>query len=765
MENIYLIIVVLLFLFAISDLIVGVSNDAVNFLNSAIGSKAAPIRIIMITATLGIVVGATFSSGMMEVARKGIFNPERFYFSEVMIIFLAVMITDIILLDLFNTFGLPTSTTVSIVFELLGAALGISVLKLRRNPEMYSGLNEFINSAKALEIISGIILSVGIAFTAGAIIQYIARLIFSFNYHRPISIKKSRNKEIFALHSTKILNALWTGIAITAITNFMLIKGAKGASFMTEETTQFILSNKTAIITWSFIGWSLLFYLLQIITSVNVHKIIVICGTFALAMAFAGNDLVNFIGVPLAGFSSFRMFNDASGFTADNFLMTGLQGEAKTPTLFLLLAGIIMVVTLWISKKAKSVVKTTVDLSSQDRNEERFGSSMIARALVRESINFWNGLKKIIPNKFLGWIDQRFTVKKSSAKEEKKVAFDLIRASVNLVVASILIAMGTSRKIPLSTTYVTFMVAMGTSLADRAWNRESAVYRITGVFTVVGGWFFTAFSAFTSAFIMAIFIHWGGIWAILLLVVLALFLITRTYIIHRRRTIDEQDVTKDEVELVVTHDSIIENCTENIVDSLTDTGDILPCVFSALFQEKRKKLINLQKRVNAHSKKIRKLKKKLFKNLQELKEESIESGHFYIQVVDNLYESSVVINNIWQAVFDHINNNHAPLIKEQKAEFDEVIKSCNGFIDTVAKSILRNNFENKNSVLELSRNSVALLDKTHKKQVALIKKNEISTRNATMVLRLIYEIKNLIKYSENLYLAQESFVSNTTNTK
>jgi phosphate/sulfate permease len=547
MGNIYLIIVIILFALAISDLIVGVSNDAVNFLNSAIGSKAAPFKIIMVIAALGILVGATFSSGMMEVARKGIFHPEQFYFSEIMIIFLAVMITDVILLDFYNTFGLPTSTTVSIVFELLGAAVAISIIKINNSPEGYANMGNYINSGRALLIISGILLSVFIAFSVGTIVQYLTRLIFSFNYK----------------NSLKYFGSIWGGFAVTAITYFILIKGAKGSSFMTEAHIEWIRKNTLLILLTSFAGWTIIMQLLIWIFRLNILKLIVLIGTFALAMAFAGNDLVNFIGVPLAGFESFKSFSAQDTLGPDSFFMDVLKGEVSTPTMFLLIAGLIMVITLWISKKAKSVVKTELRLSDQDRVNERFGSSLLARTLVRQSLQIGNFIQAIIPGPVTKAMNNRFNDKyfRKAVKKDKAIAFDLLRASVNLVVASILIAFATSQKLPLSTTYVTFMVAMGTSLADGAWDRESAVYRITGVVTVIGGWFFTALSAFTAAFIAALLIHLANIYAIVILLAITIFFIYKTHVFHSRRAKAEKKADTILTDsLAIDGETIFEKC-------------------------------------------------------------------------------------------------------------------------------------------------------------------------------------------------------------
>ena len=589
MENYYILIVALLFILAISDLIVGVSNDAVNFLNSAIGAKAAPIKVIMIIATLGIIVGATFSNGMMEVARKGIFNPQHFFFAEIMVIFLAVMMTDIILLDTFNTLGLPTSTTVSIVFELLGAAVAVSTIKLMAGDqvitlegggEKIAELVDYINTGKAMLIIFGILLSVVVAFSVGAVTQYISRLMFSFRYKKRM----------------KYYGAIWGGLAISAITFFILIKGSKGASFMSGDVKDWIKDNTMFILGASFIAWTVLLYLLNLLIRVNILKIIVFVGTFALAMAFAGNDLVNFIGVPLAGFEAFKTWV-ASGASPDGLSMESLAGKVQTDTYMLLLAGLIMTLTLWFSKKAKAVIKTSLDLSRQDQGEERFGSSAIARGIVRSNSKAFKRIEKLAPASLNRFVQNQFEVPKKpvNVAEKDLPAFDMIRASVNLVVASILISIGTSFKLPLSTTYVTFMVAMGTSLADRAWGRDSAVYRITGVISVIGGWFLTALSAFTVSFIVAVALYFGGPYAIGVLIIIALFLLYTSHKKSKKKN-KKKEVEKEEEEVL--DSNIIDKCTYNVTDSLTSIKSLYSKYIVDLTNEDRKQLKEVIKGVN-----------------------------------------------------------------------------------------------------------------------------------------------------------------------
>lgn len=507
MEILFLCVVIFLFLLAIFDLSVGVSNDAVNFLNSAIGSKAASFKRVLIVASVGVFIGAAMSNGMMDIARHGIFRPEYFSFYDLICIFMAVMVTDIILLDIFNTLGMPTSTTVSMVFELLGATFVVAIIKMAGGADL--GLSDLLNTEKALSVILGIFLSVAIAFFFGTIVQFISRTIFSFNYRSKLTWKIG----------------IFGGICATAIVYFLLIKGIKDLSFMTPELKGWINSHTSLIIGGCFLFFTLLMQLLHFL-KVNVLKVIVLMGTFSLAMAFAGNDLVNFIGVPLSGLASFQDYAANGGGDAHGFLMNSLNGPANTPVYFLIGAGVIMVVALATSKKAKNVTKTEIGLGSQQGGDEMFGSSRIARRLVRWTLSVLAWVRRVTPPRVRRWFNRRFNIDETIM--DQGAAFDLIRGSVNLVLAGALIALGTSMKLPLSTTFVTFMVAMGTSLADRSWGRESAVFRITGVISVIGGWFITAGAAFIGAGVIVALMHFGGHWVIFALAVLTIYLLIRS---------------------------------------------------------------------------------------------------------------------------------------------------------------------------------------------------------------------------------------------
>lgn len=507
MEILFLCVVIFLFLLAVFDLSVGVSNDAVNFLNSAIGSKAASLKRILIVASIGVFIGAAMSNGMMDIARHGIFRPEHFSFYDLICIFMAVMVTDIILLDMFNTLGMPTSTTVSMVFELLGATFVVAIIKMAGGIDL--GFNDLLNTEKALSVILGIFLSVAIAFFFGTVVQFLSRMIFSFNYRSRLKWKVG----------------IFGGICATAIVYFLLIKGAKDLTFMTPEVKAWISGHTAVIIAGCFAFFTILMQLLHFL-HVNVLKVIVLMGTFSLAMAFAGNDLVNFIGVPLSGLASFQDYVANGGGDAHGFLMGSLNSSANTPFYILIGAGAIMVVSLATSKKARNVTKTEIGLGSQQGGDEMFGSSRIARRLVRWTLSVLAWVRRVTPLRVRQWFARRFNVDETIM--DQGAAFDLIRGSVNLVLAAALIALGTSLKLPLSTTFVTFMVAMGTSLADRSWGRESAVFRITGVISVIGGWFITAGAAFIGAGVIVALMHFGGQWVMLLIAVLTIVLIIRS---------------------------------------------------------------------------------------------------------------------------------------------------------------------------------------------------------------------------------------------
>ncbi len=740
METIYLVIVIILFLLAASDLIVGVSNDAVNFLNSAIGSRVASLRVIMAVAAVGILFGAFFSSGMMEVARKGIFNPGMFYFTEIMIIFMAVMITDIILLDVYNTAGLPTSTTVSIVFELLGAAVAMASIKLLFVDNAMS-VGDFINSSKALAIISGILLSVVIAFSVGAIIQYLTRLAFSFNFKKRM----------------KYLGAIWGGIAFTAITYFILIKGAKGASFMSADVKEWIKLNSGMLILYSFLGWTILLQLLYWIFRVNILKLIVLVGTFSLAMAFAGNDLVNFIGVPIAGYHAFEFFTAGGG---DNILMEALGGDSgkvSTPWYFLIIAGIIMLLALIFSKKARSVTETELRLARQDEGDERFKSTRVSKILVRGSLNFSSGIKKVFPKSMLAKVEKQFEPYKDKEEGKDPPMFDLIRASVNLTVASVLIAFATSLTLPLSTTYVTFMVAMGTSLADNAWGRESAVYRLSGVFTVIGGWFLTALSAFTVAFVMVYLFHFGEIYAIFGMVLVVIYIVYRTHVHHKKVT--EESVEEEQSIKDISEENIAARSTKIIIRNLRKIIIEYNNFIVGIETEDIKQLRKAKKDIDKITSKTKYLKDHIKVIIDKLREESTDTAYYFVEVIDYMREMLHSISFIVGPALEHVDNNHKPLLKEQIEDLRELHKMHSQLLNEIIKSMETSDYSTQNEILEISQLYLENIVRINKKQIKRLKNAEVGTKNSMLFLNIISESKHLVLQAVNLYKSHRDFIN------
>ncbi|MCF8225890.1 MAG: inorganic phosphate transporter [Bacteroidales bacterium] len=743
MESYYLLIVIVLFILAISDLIVGVSNDAVNFLNSAIGSKAAPFLIILTIAAIGVLVGSIFSNGMMEVARKGIFHPDQFAFSEIMIVFLAVMMTDILLLDFFNTVGLPTSTTVSIVFELLGASVAVALFKILGSNGEYSNMSTFINTDSAMLIIAGIFLSVIIAFTVGVIIMALVRFAFSFNIMR----------------NYKYWGGIWGGFAITVILYFLLIKGAKGSTIVSDEMLLYLKKNTFQILLISFAGWTILLQLIILFTRFNILKFIVLVGTFALAMAFAGNDLVNFIGVPLAGFSSFKAFM-ASGSDPNAFMMTALTEKVNTPLFFLVAAGLIMVLTLRLSKKAKSVTATTIDLSRQNEGSERFESFGIARFLVRRTLEFSNFVGKITPRPLREFSYTRFDASKSSDEyKSNKIAFDLVRASVNLVVASILIAIGTSLKLPLSTTYVTFMVAMGTSLADGAWGRESAVYRISGMLTVIGGWFFTAVTAFTVSFLIATLIYFGKFPVILVLIAISIFILIRTHAFHKKRV---EDNNKKENGKVTESVEVLSNCESEVKSSIIEISKLLFLTFDSFSKEDHSELKSIKKQAKKLNKSIKSIKESVADTLKVFRENELESGHYYVQVIDHLKESSNALNHIIFPAFNHLDNNHS-LDQEQSKELKAFNDQINEFFNFSITLLQNRNLNNLDDFIKQRDILINTINGIIKNRIKILKKKQKGTKVSMTYIEMLTETKNLILHVVQLIKADAEMVNSFEN--
>ena len=734
--------IVALAVLAIADLVVGVSNDAVNFLNSAIGSKAISFRTIMIVASIGIAVGAVFSSGMMEVARKGIFNPGEFMFSEIMIIFMAVMITDILLLDFFNSVGMPTSTTVSIVFELLGAAVAMALIKIGADSGSFSDLVIYINTSKATQIIFGILLSVFVAFSIGAIVQWVSRVLLSYDFE---------NKAAW-------VSAIFGGIAITAISYFILMKGIKGTSYAKLSfdviggltIKDFLETKVTSIIAVSSVFWSLFSYALIVSFKTNIYKIIILIGTFALALAFAGNDLVNFIGVPIAAWQSYEAWI-ASGVAANEFSMEVLASKVPTPNALLLAAGMIMVLTLWFSSKAKRVVKTSIDLSKQGDTKERFNPNFISRFLVRSATKASLLLDKVTPKPINDFIEKQFeqkTVLTATINDEDKPAFDLVRASVNLMVAGILISIATSYKLPLSTTYVTFMVAMGTSLADRAWGSESAVYRVAGVLNVIGGWFGTAIVAFTAAGVIAFLLNISELMiGVLLLAVVVVGV--KNYLNGKKSSdlSDDETLSFDESSSL---QGVIFESSKNISKVMKRGEKVYSNAIEGLSKQDLDQLKKNKKQIDKLSRDVDELRDNLFYFIKNLDESSLNASNFYINLLGYLQDITQSLEYINKTSYKHINNNHSKLKLTQIRELIEVNSSISELFVEVNELYKNKSFNKIKSVIKKKDGIYNLVQDKILAQVARTRSEEKSPKNTTLYFGILQETKDLLNAIMNL---------------
>lgn len=742
METIYLCIIIFLFVLAVFDLIVGVSNDAVNFLNSAVGAKAASFKTILFIAGVGIFIGASLSNGMMDIARHGIYQPEHFYFTEIMCILLAVMLTDVVLLDVFNSMGMPTSTTVSLVFELLGGTFALSLIKVSKDATL--GLGDLINTDKALSVIMGIFLSVAIAFFFGMIVQWLSRVVFTFNYTKKI----------------KYSIGLFGGIAATSIIYFMLIKGLKDSSFMTSENKEWIQDNTMLLISSLFIFFTILMQVLHWL-KVNVFKVVVLMGTFALALAFAGNDLVNFIGVPLAGYSSFLDYTANGGGNPDSFLMTSLLGPAKTPWYFLIGAGAIMVYALCTSKKAHAVIKTSVDLSRQDEGEETFGSTPIARTIVRFSMALTNGISRIAPEGVKRWVNSRF--RKDEAIIADGAAFDLVRASVNLVLAGLLIALGTSLKLPLSTTYVTFMVAMGTSLADRAWGRDSAVYRITGVLSVIGGWFITAGAAFSICFFVALVLHYGGNISIIALIGLAVFILIRSQVLYKKRkekekgneTLKQLMQTTDKTEAL---QLMRKHTREELLKVLEFAETNFELTVTSFIHENLRGLRRAMGATKFEKQLIKQMKRTGTVAMCRLDNNTVlEKGLYYYQGNDFASELVYSIARLCEPCLEHIDNNFNPLDAIQKGEFSDATEDITYLIQQSRKMLESNDYNNMKEEIRRANDLNGQLSMLKRKELQRIQSQSGSIRVSMVYLTMIQEAQNVVTYIINLMKVSRKF--------
>lgn len=721
---------------AVLDIVVGVSNDAINFLNSAIGSKAISFRTIMIVASLGIFIGAVFSSGMMEVARKGIFNPGEFYFDEIMVIFMAVIITDILLLDFFNTIGLPTSTTVSIVFNLLGASVVMSIFKiLDSDTQTLADLGTYINTDKAVTIISGILLSVLISFSVGAFVQWLSRIIFTFQFEKKV----------------KNFGALFGGVALTSITYFIFIKGLKGTPYYSE-MSGFLKSNELVLVFVSWLVLTLFSYFFQKISQKSILIVIILVGTFGLALAFSGNDLVNFIGVSMAAYHSYEAWS-VSGIDPSLFSMESLDKKVPAEPLLLFLAGGIMVVTLWFSKKAKTVAETEIGLSRQHDTHEKFKPNLFSRGIVNVFFRSSSLLSFIMPRALREKIEESFDRKDTLIiNKDQSVdapAFDMIRASVNLMVAGILISVATAMKLPLSTTYVTFMVAMGTSLADRAWGRESAVYRVAGVLSVIGGWFLTAIGAFIASGIVVYLIRWDKATMIPVLLLLTIMLLIRNFLRHKNKSsqVSHKELKMSESSTV---QGIISESADNIVNVVTRAKKIYATILKGLSTQDSDVLKKSKKGVAKLDEEIEELRDNIFFLIKNLDETSVRGSSFYILILAYLTDIAQSLEFISKKSFKHVNNQHQKLKFKQFKDLMEIEDRLNMMYDEVVEIFNSRKFERVSLVLAQREEIITFISEKINAQIERTRSEESSPKNTTLYFNILLETKDLVNNILNL---------------
>jgi len=740
MEPIYIVIIILLGILAVVDLMVGVSNDAINFLNSALGSRVAPVRTILTVAACGIMVGVVTSHGMMEVARTGVMYPSQFTFREIMLLYAAVMLTDVVLLNTFNRLGLPTSTTVSMIFELLGAAVAVSLFKIYASGAGVGSIETMVNGGKALTMISAILVSVALSFVVGMTVMWISRLLFTFRY-----------KPLF-----KRYGALWCGVAIVGILYFAIIKGLKSSGLITDDINAYIEQHTLLILVGTWMLAAIVLRLLQQV-NVNILKITILSGTFALALAFAGNDLVNFVGVPLAGLDAYQLALDSG----DTTMLMGDLAHAQPATIwFLIAAGVVMVITLFFSRDAMRVSQTELTLASQHDEAERFSSSAVSRALVRSSLSLSNRYRRLLPLSWQDSINRRFVP--LSREEREGSNYDQIRAVVNLACAAILICIGTSFKLPLSTTYVVFMVSMGSSLADRAWGRESAVYRITGVMVVIMGWFVTALVAFTAALGVSSLLQWGGGYALAFLIVVAgAMLCSRFFGSKSTENVDEDSlniVSGDETPQEVMH-----RCTSTVIDTVQQVSQVYNHTLVALYSENRAVLKENVKTSEQMYQQAQERKDNIVATLKVLQRQGIETGHYYVQVTDYLCEVTKALLHCTHPALEHINNNHRGLSGEQI----HALKHINDLVDKVFGRIQQmltdDDFTHLDDVMSMRDNLFDEVAMTIKQEIKRLQGNDSgSSRASLLFLSLLNETKLMVLQARNLIKAQAYFLEKTT---
>lgn len=751
MDNYLYLVIITLITLGVIDIMVGVSNDAVNFLNSAIGSKAIPFRMIMILASAGIICGAIFSSGMMEIARSGIYVPSMFTFNDVLVIFLAVMITDIILLDVFNYFGLPTSTTVSIVFELLGGAVCLALYKIATTTGDWSTLGNYINTEKASEIVISILLSVLLSFTLGMAVQYISRLVFTFNFEKKL----------------KTFGVLFGGIALAAISYFIIIKGLKSVTFVDADVKDWINTHELHLIVGCFVLFTAISYIVTRF-NINILKLIIAVGTFALALSFAGNDLVNFIGVPVAAIQSIGFFQNSPGADPDTYMMTELaSADIVAPLWILFASGMVMIITLWTSKKARSVMETEINLSSQEGSVEKFQPNTFSRIIVRTFVNIGKGMSYIMPRALQARIDTRFEEKVISKKKAKdEPMFDMLRASVNLMVASSLIALGTSLKLPLSTTYVTFMVAMGTAFADRAWDRESAVYRVSGVFHVIGGWFVTAACAFGGAFVLAFLLKIGGIITFVASLILLAVLLVFNARKHKKK-VAEQTERKLQLERndIISLQQVTESSSVQIAEMFAKTNIFFKEIIEGLIRNDLDSLAKNKKLIKKLNRELDSTNDNLYNFIRNLDDNTAKGSRYYIMslgymqdIIENLY---VIASN----AHNHVDNNHKLLKDYQGDDLRLVANALGNWYAEVYNMYKRLDFgkieQNIKERDQLLKTTNKLLDK----QIEHIRTTENSAKNSKLYFSILLETNELISSTFKLLRLHKEFEEFKTENK
>ena len=744
MNTLFLGIVIFLIVLAVFDLVVGVSNDAVNFLNSAIGAKVARYRTIVTIASIGVFAGAALSNGMMDVARHGIMTPQYFSFYDVMCVFLAVMVTDVVLLDVFNTLGMPTSTTVSMVFELLGGAFAIALLQILHGATAADGtllsLGDLLNTEKAISVILGIFLSVAIAFVLGMLVQWVARVVFTFTY-RVNGRTTDQSGKMGSLVASSLKIGIFGGLSVTAIVWFLLINGLKSSSLMTPELKEMVSQNTLLIIGGGAAVFSVLMTLLSAM-KLPVLKFVVLLGTFALAMAFAGNDLVNFVGVPLTGLEAYQDYIANGNGDAQDYMMYSLMDSAHTPALYLIAAGVVMVLALVFSKKAQNVVKTSVDLSRQDEGDEMFGSSGVARTLVRTSRNMANGMASVVPNGVARWIDSRFNA--DAAVLKRGAAFDEIRAAVNLVLAGALVALGTSLKLPLSTTYVTFMVAMGASLADRAWSRESAVFRITGVLSVIGGWFITAGVAFILCFLVTVALFFGSFVAMAVAIALAIFLLIRSHLRYEKsnKTSEADELfdrivrSSDKAECWILLRRHVGYTTSQHLRQVSEDYEALTTAF---FCEDYRVLKRTTLQTESQRKDIKRQRRKQIIALRRIDPVlSVEKGTWYFLIINSLSQMVYCLKRMGEPCREHVGNNFSPVPNDYANEFlvirNEIVHLFNRSLTIDNASQIRDDAAKLQSTLSIYR----------KRIIHDIQTKRLNIESMTVFLNLVQESQELL---------------------